>query len=94
MPTYLFKNKETGELSEHIMSCAKLDEFKTNNPLLERHITADNLPIMSDATRLSVPGLKKADSGFEKYVINRMKNTIPGNTMGGHKSSGSNISEF
>jgi hypothetical protein len=36
--------------------------------------------------RMDTPGVGKADSAFEKYVINRMKETIPGNTMGGHKT--------
>jgi hypothetical protein len=35
---------------------------------------------------MDTPGTGKADSGFEKYVINRMKETIPGNTMSGHKT--------
>jgi hypothetical protein len=35
---------------------------------------------------MSVPGVGKPDSTFEKYVIQRMKETIPGNTMSGHKT--------
>ena len=86
MPTYVFKDVNTGELSEHVMSYTKLDEFKEQNPHLIRHMTSDNLPILSDGTRLSVPGTGKPDSTFEKYVIGRMKESIPGNTMAGHKT--------
>ena len=68
------------------MSYTVLDEFKANNPHLEQYHSPQNLPIMSDGSRMSVPGIGKPDSTFEKYVIQRMKDTIPGNTMGGHKT--------
>jgi len=86
MPTYTFVNKETNEHEEHRMSYTVLDQFKVDNPHLEQHIYAENFPVYSDGTRLSVPGIGKPESAFEKYVINRMKATIPGNTMGGHKT--------
>jgi len=45
------------------------------------------LPGFGDGMRMSTPGTGTADSTFEKYVINRMKETIPGNTIkGGHKT--------
>jgi hypothetical protein len=81
MPTYNFKNKQTGELSEHRMSYTVLDEFKQNNPDLELHISAKDLPIFSDAGRMSVPGTKTADKAFEHGVIQRIKDTVPGNTL-------------
>lgn len=90
LPTYTFKNRQTGEIEEHVMSWTKLQDFKKNNPNLELNIFAENLPIMSDAMRMSVPGTKKADSSFEKYVIAPMKERIPGNTMGGHKTNSGN----
>ena len=87
MPTYNFRNKETGEISEHRMSYTVLDEFKSNNPELELHISAENLPVFSDGIRLSVPGMGKADSTFEKYVIGRMKEQVGQNTIkDGHKT--------
>ena len=86
MPTYVFKDMNTGDLSEHVMSYTKLDEFKTQNPHLIRHMTSDNLPILSDGTRLSVPGIGQPHAAFERGVIQRMKETIPGNTMSGHKT--------
>jgi hypothetical protein len=87
MPTYQFMNKNTGEIEEHKMSWVKLDDFKQDNPHLETYHSAENLPVMSDGIRLSVPGIGKTDSSFEKYVIAPMKERIPGNTIkAGHKS--------
>jgi hypothetical protein len=81
---YDFLNKETGEVETHTMSFTKLDEFKEQNPHLERYFSAENLPGFGDAMRMSVPGTQKADSTFEKYVIDRIKKTVPGNTL--HKT--------
>ena len=35
---------------------------------------------------MSVPGIGQPDMAFERGVIQRMKETIPGNTMSGHKT--------
>ena len=87
MPAYEFLNKETNELETHIMSYTVYDQFKIDNPHLERYISAGNLPIMSDGMRMSVPGVGRADSTFEKYVINRIKENSPKNTVkDGHKT--------
>ena len=87
MPSYDFFNKLTNEVEEHRMSYTVLDEFKANNPHLEQYHSAANLPVMSDGSRLSTPGTGKADSTFEKYVINRIKESVPGNTVkAGHKT--------
>jgi hypothetical protein len=83
---YTFLNKNTSEIEEHTMRLAEYDEFKLNNPHLERYFTVDGIPGLGDGMRMDTPGTGKADSTFEKYVINRMKETIPGNTMGGHKT--------
>jgi hypothetical protein len=86
MPNYVFKNLNTNELEEHSMSYKVLDYFKVQNPHLERHFSAENLPIMGDGARMSVPGTGQAHMAFERGVIQRMKETIPGNTMSGHKT--------
>jgi len=87
MPTYTFVNKETNEREEHRMSYTVLDQFKVDNPHLEQHIFLENFPVYSDGSRLSVPGMGKADSTFEKYVINRIKEGVPKNTLkDGHKT--------
>jgi hypothetical protein len=83
---YTFKNNNTGEIEEHTMKLAEYDDFKMKNPHLERYFTAAQLPGLGDGLRMSVPGIGKPDSTFEKYVIQRMKETIPGNTMSGHKT--------
>jgi len=73
------------------MSYKELDKFKEDNPQLEQYHSAKNLPIMSDAARMSVPGTHKADSSFEKYVIQPMMERIPGNTIkSGHKTNSGN----
>ena len=64
MPTYTFINTTNNEYEEHRMSYTALDQFKLDNPHLEQRIFAENLPIMSDGIRMSVPGLGKADSSF------------------------------
>ena len=87
MPTYVFHNKETDGLEEHRMSYTVLDQFKADNPHLEVHISAENIPVLGDGMRMSVSGIGKPDSTFEKYVINRIKETVPGNTVkAGHKT--------
>jgi len=83
---YPFYNKTTGEVEEHTMRLAEYDDFKANNPHLERYFAADGLAGLGDGMRMDTPGTGKADSTFEKYVIQRMKDTIPGNTMSGHKT--------
>jgi len=81
MPSYDFKNLETGEITEHKMSYTVLDQFKKDNPHLEQYHSAENLPKFSDAGRMSVPGTATADKAFEQGVIQRIKDTVPGNTL-------------
>jgi hypothetical protein len=86
MPTYTFKNVETDEIMYYKMSYTVLEQFKLDNPHLELHIFAENLPIFGDGQRMSVPGIGQPHAAFEHGVIQRMKETIPGNTMSGHKT--------
>lgn len=81
MPTYEFLNKNTGEIEEHTMRISELDNFKESNLHLERYFSPENLPGLGDGARMSTPGVGKADSTFEKYVINRIKEAVPGNTL-------------
>ena len=78
MPTYEFKNKETGEVVEHVMKISELDEFKANNPHLERYITGS--PGLSDPARL---GITKPASGFRDLLKNIKK-----------KHRGSRVNDF
>ena len=87
MPTYDFLNKDTGEIEEHRMSYTVLDEFLVNNPNLERYHSAQNLPIFSDGSRMSVPGIGQPDARFEREIIGRIKEKVPQNTLkDGHKT--------
>jgi hypothetical protein len=79
---YTFLNKNTNEVEEYIMKLSDYDDFKNNNPHLERYFSPDSIPGFGDGMRMNVPGSGKPDSTFEKYVINRIKETVPGNNLG------------
>ena len=81
MPTYTFKNLNTGVVEEHVLKLSEYDKFKQDNTHLERYFAPEDLPVFSDAARMSVPGTKSYDSAFEKGVIQRIKDTVPGNTL-------------
>lgn len=84
---YTFLNKTTNEIEEHTMRLAEYDEFKEKNTHLERYFNTEGLVGLGDGMRMNTPGTGQADSTFEKYIINRMKETIPGNTIkSGHKT--------
>ena len=83
---YTFINKNTDEIEEHIMRLAEYDQFKLDNPHLERYFNMDGLAGLGDGVRMSVPGTGQPHLAFERGVIQRMKETIPGNTMSGHKT--------
>ena len=79
MPTYTFKNKETGEITEVVMKIAELDLYREANPHLETVIGA---PMFGDPTKLSAS--RKYDSGF-KEVLQRIHEKTPGSQL--NKSS-------
>jgi hypothetical protein len=86
MPTYTFKNVETDEVMDYKMSYTVLEQFKLDNPHLELHIFAENLPIFGDGMRMSVPGIGQPDARFEREIIGRIKEKVPNNTLkAGHK---------
>ena len=87
LPTYQFLNTQTNEIEEHRMSYTVLDEFKQNNPQLERYFSAENLPVFGDGIRMSVPGVGQPDARFEREIIGRIKEKVPNNTVkAGHKT--------
>jgi len=84
---YTFLNTNTGQVEEHTMRLSEYDSFKENNPHLQRHFSSDSIPGLGDGMRMDTPGTGRADSTFEKYVINRIKESVPGNTIkAGHKT--------
>lgn len=85
MPTYEFKNLNTGEIEEHQMKISEYDAFKSNNPHLERYIC--ETPILGDGMRMSTPGVGQPDARFEREIIGRIKEKVPQNTVKyGHKT--------
>ena len=69
MPTYSFRNKETGEEFNEIMSIHKLDQYKLDNPHLEQLL---GTPPIGDPVRL---GMKKPDDTFRDILKQIKKNT-------------------
>jgi hypothetical protein len=78
---YTFRNKDTGEIFDVTMRMSELDDYKEKNPHLERHFSADSIPGFGDGSRMSVPGIAQPHAAFERGVIQRIKETVPGNTL-------------
>jgi hypothetical protein len=79
MPTYVFRNKETGEQFEKIMKISELDTFRNENPQLETVIQS---VAFGDPTKMS--STRKFDTGF-KEVLQRIHEKTPGSQL--NKSS-------
>jgi len=75
MPTYTFRNKETGEQFEQFMKISELDEYRKQNPHLESIITG--APMMMDPMRA---GVRKIDNGF-KDVLQQIHSRTPGSKL-------------
>jgi hypothetical protein len=75
MPTYVFRNKETGEQFEKILKISELDSFRAENPQLETVIQA---VAFGDPTKLS--SSRKFDSGF-KEVLQKIHERSPGSEL-------------
>jgi hypothetical protein len=74
MPTYVFRNKETGEQFEKLMKISELDTFRADNPQLETIIQS---PMICDPVRV---GARKMDSGF-KEVLQKINERNPHNDL-------------
>jgi len=59
MPSYSFKNLNTGEEWTDIMSNSEREEFLSKNPQVQQQLTS--APALGDSIRL---GLRKPDNGF------------------------------
>ena len=62
MPTYTFRNKDTEEIFDKLMSWNSREEYLKENPNLEVIIGA---PAMGDVVRL---GIRKPDQGFNEVL--------------------------
>lgn len=67
MPTYNFRNKDTGEEFEVLMRISELDKYKEDNPHMEQFLKAPPRLVSM------VGGLhSRTDDGF-KDVLNKIK---------------------
>lgn len=73
MPTYEFRNKETGEIHERFLSFSGKDEYLAQNPHLEQTITKAPAFVGDHVT------IKK-DSGF-KEVLQKIHEKTPGSQL-------------
>lgn len=73
MPTYDFRNKETGELIEKVMKISEKEQFLIDNPHLEQTITS--APAFA-GDHIVV----KQDTGF-KEVLQKVHERTYGSTL-------------
>lgn len=62
MPTYTFRNKDTGEVFDKLMSWDDRQAYLELNPILEIVMGS---PAMGDSVRL---GIRKNDDGFREVL--------------------------
>jgi hypothetical protein len=79
MPIYNFRNKETGEEFEKLMSISAREQYLLDNPHIEKMLSG--APVMMDPVRA---GVKKVDSGF-KEVLHKIHERTPGSRL--HKTT-------
>ena len=75
MPTYTFRNKETGEQFEKFMGISARDTYLQENPQLEPLITG--APMICDPVRV---GVTKRDTGF-KEVLQKIHERSPNSDL-------------
>ena len=74
MPTYLFRNSDTGEVFEKIMKISELDPYKEANPTHERYYDGVAPAFAGDHITI------KKDTGF-KEVLQRVHEKTPGSQL-------------
>ena len=75
MPTYNFRNKETGETFEKFMSISARDVYLQENPHIESMISG--APMVCDPVRV---GVTKKDKGFND-VLQKIHARTPGSQL-------------
>lgn len=75
MPTYNFRNKETGEIFEKFMSISSREDYLRENPHIETMLSG--APTLMDPVRA---GVRKVDSGF-KEVLRTIHERTPGSQL-------------
>lgn len=74
MPTYVFKDTNTGEQFERIMKIAEREQYLSENPHIESVLTTASF---GDPVRL---GVRKMDNGF-KEVLQKIHSTTAGSKL-------------
>lgn len=71
MPNYTWMNKETGEEFTNTMTIAERDQYEIDNPQLQQ--------VLRNFTLVDPVGIgvTKPPSDFQKYVLGRIKNSVP-----------------
>lgn len=75
MPLYDVIDKNTGEITEVMMSISEWEEFKKTNPDKEQYFSDMKF---IDSVRL---GIKKPPKDFQEGVIDRIKRNNPGHRI-------------
>lgn len=75
MPIYTFLNANTKEIEEHTVNMRDYDDFKKNNPHLERHFVPGE-GALGDPVRL---GITKPDGGFREVLSKIAENNYKSN---------------
>jgi hypothetical protein len=71
MPTYSYRNKQTGEVTTEFMSMSEHEHYLDDKPHLEQILISCNIV---DAINI---GVTKPPADFQKYVLGRIKNSVP-----------------
>jgi len=79
LPNYTWENKETGEEHTNTMTIAERDEYEKNNPHLRQVLRNFT---MVDPVNI---GVTKPPSDFQKYILGRVKEKVPGASAVGNK---------
>lgn len=74
MPTYTFRNKESGEEFDIQLRISELDQYREDNPHLQSVIKAPNLNFRGVGTK------SVTDSGF-KEVLQKIHERTPGSQL-------------
>jgi hypothetical protein len=76
MPTYTFRNKETGEMHDELMRMSQREIYLSENPHLEQIIGS---PAIGDPVRL---GVRTIDDGFREVLSKIHNNNYKSNLSG------------
>jgi hypothetical protein len=79
MPNYTWLNKDTGEEHTNTMTMAEHEEYVKANPHLQQVLKNFT---MVDPVNI---GVTKPPSDFQKYVLGRVKEKMPGATAVANK---------